>query len=126
MESAKQERARPSMETAPCTEREIWGYPRMKTIKLVIQDKNKVVEIPISHKELWAMTDLVYMIDCAWPTIKLNKMDKHVKTFFRKLEHAEHDCFYEGICYRWDTKTNKSYKMDEPHYLVSKPRWKRK
>jgi hypothetical protein len=94
-------------------------------ITIVVENNGKFIEIPITRKELFCISDFNYMIcrDC-WKTAILNSIDKPLKTFLDKIEFLEFDIVGEGKTYSYEGK--KRILDKERNYLVKKPIWKDK
>jgi hypothetical protein len=92
-------------------------------ITIVVENKGKFIKIPITKKELFCIYDFNYMIcsDC-WKTTVLNKIDKPLISFSKKIEFLEQDVVGEGKTYSY--KGNKLILDKERYYFVKKPIWK--
>jgi len=96
-------------------------------ITITIEDKKKskirIIKIPISKEELSALFGLGFMIADKeyYKLFKLNKINKPLDRFFRKVNFALNDVVNEGKIYSW--KDGKSKLLKERWYLVKKPKW---
>ena len=93
--------------------------------KIVAEDKSKgILEIPLTASEINALGDLGFMIEeDMWKLLKLNKIDKEIRSAMIKFQHLLFDVKDSGVTYRLEGK--KFIKTDKPRWLVKKPRWKK-
>ncbi len=92
--------------------------------KIIAEDKTKgILEIPLTVSEIIALGDFGFMIEeDTWKLLKLNKIDKEIKSAMMKFQHLLLDVKDSGITYRLEGK--KFVKSDKPRWLIKKPRWK--
>ena len=92
--------------------------------KIIAKDKtNGILEIPLTAREIAALGDLGFMIEeDMWKLLKLNRIDKEVKSAMIKFQHLLFDVKDSGVTYRLEGK--KFVKSYKPIWLVKKPRWK--
>lgn len=93
--------------------------------KIVAEDKTKgILEIPLTAREIDALGDLGFMIEeDMWKLLKLNKMDKEIKSAMIKFQHMLFDIKDAGVTYHLED--NKFVKSNKPTWLVKKPIWKK-
>lgn len=94
-------------------------------ITLRLERDGKYIEKKITPRMVCALFDLQYMMDNAWETIKLNKMTREMKQFFRIIEYFD-DAMHGDKIGHFDKKSNKIIwrKKKDEDYLFGKPDWK--
>ncbi len=93
--------------------------------KIVAEDKTRgILEIPLAVREIDALGDFGFMIEeDMWKLLKLNKIDKEIKSVMIKFQHLLFDVKDSGTTYRLEGK--KFVKSNKPSWLVKKPRWRK-
>ncbi|GEM_PF-5311395 len=93
--------------------------------KIVAEDKTKgILEIPLTSSEVDALGDFGFMIeDDMWKLLKLNKIDKKIKSAMIKFQHALFDVKDSGATYCLRDK--KFVKNTKPVWVVKKSKWKK-
>lgn len=114
-------------------------------IKIVIEDKDKFIEIPVPLKELKAVYDSLYFgfFDADfYRSLRMNNVMKEVYSFHDKVEWIIHDIINEGKVYEerkqiyhMALKGKKGKTIQQKggfrlakgrHYVVKKPEWRKK
>jgi hypothetical protein len=96
-----------------------------KKITLRIETKDKFIEFNIPKRMMHNLCDLQYMLDECWHTIKLNKMDKDLKDFFKITEQCI-DSLDEGECYAIGEDRKVVISKDKYYLSGKKPEWTKK
>ncbi len=93
--------------------------------KIIAEDPHKgILKIPLTKPEIDALGDLGFMIEeHMWKNLKLNKIDKPIKSSMIKFQHLLFDVKDSGVTY--SIQNNKFVKMDKPHWTIKRPNWKR-
>ncbi len=99
-------------------------------IKLVIEDKEMYVDIPIKINELGAIWHLGFMLGDdtdVMETMKLNKMDKDFWEVWKKIEFAINDVFHKGKTFSSKEVKGKMKFVENKKrwYMVKKPKWRK-
>ena len=93
--------------------------------KIVAEDKGKIVNIPITSREVSALQELQFFIGRdMWNTFKLNKIENDIASVCEKFSFLGYDVKDGGRSY---SEVDGKFRLtDERHYLVKKPRWHNK
>ena len=111
-------------------------------ITIRVEHNGKFISVPISIRQLRDVYDALYMPDENWHrNLKLNKCDKQLYDFHRKLEWLVHDVVDEGVSYHFRQprhhleikgKRGKLVKIERDFvrakgksYIVKRPRWRK-
>ena len=96
-------------------------------ISLIIKEKNKSLNIPITKEEIRTVYDKLYH-NISYYNENRKKLKKYQKEgyknlieFHNKLMFLVHDVIDKGKVYRIEGK--KSILEKKPHYIVKKPKW---
>ena len=93
-------------------------------IALVFERKGKRYRIPMTYKELRAISGLIWSV---WPAkgekFLWDRRDtKVIASFLKKIEHGIHDVWFDGKMYTMEK--GKFTLMKARRYSHRKPRWK--
>lgn len=92
-------------------------------IRLVIEKKDRFVEVPLSVKMLRDVMDIIWYVN-EDPNMRLMKID--IAALVKKFGHIIYDIIDDGKVYIWDEKDGKFVFKEARDYIYKRPKWKKK
>ena len=95
-------------------------HPNIRSIKIVIERRDGFkTEVPLTKYEIFEMSDLGY----EGIIYNKEKMEQY-GSFWRKIEHIEHDIISDGKTYT--INKNGTFKLNKcDRFYLKKPKWKK-